>query len=188
MYGMILIEYNTKLNFLLISLFVVLRLSIWCIEICLVMMTTLEICRYKDISKCVCFGSIRSIFSRERLDGFIDPFNGASSLQPHSVLEIVRSAKKITMYSKIIKKQFCIWFLLGMILGFFKKNPNVGAAPICKVKRWQWSPIQVIVYKLATSFIKWYSWKYWDFIFWGFTSGQAFHATSIDALTFWLRN
>ena len=35
-----------------------------------------------------------------------------------------------------------------------KKIPNVGAAPICKVKRWQWSPIQVIVYKLATSFIK----------------------------------
>ena len=64
---------------------------------------------YKDISKMVCYsGSIRSIFSRERLDGFIDPFNGASSLQPHSVLEIVRSAKKITMYSKKIKKQFCI--------------------------------------------------------------------------------
>ena len=72
------------------------------------MMTTLEICRYKDISKCVCFGSIRSIFSRERLDGFIDPFNGASSLQPHSVLEIVRSAKKITMYSKIIKKHLIL--------------------------------------------------------------------------------
>ena len=117
--GLILIEYNTELNFLLISLFVVLRLSIWCIEICLVMMTTLEICRYKDISKCVCFGSIRSIFSRERLDGFIDPFNGASSLQPHSVLEIVRSAKKyVTIYYKIIKNQFCIWFLSGMILGF----------------------------------------------------------------------
>ena len=56
---------------------------------------------YKDISKMVCYsGSIRSIFSRERLDGFIGllmvppPY-----IQLHSALEIQNSVE-ITINSK----------------------------------------------------------------------------------------